>query len=176
MSRQPQVLLISLLVVAAARESRALTGQSPAQSAASSSASAAAAIPEVTVQAQRDLASKVAKFVNQIAVPENGDEGGLALWDTPVCPLVSGLPGTEGEFILERISEIARAAQVPLAGEYGRPNLYILVTLHPEDLLRKLEKHDRVRRTGTWTMEVCVEGSSEVLPVSHAYQHQFRGM
>jgi DNA-binding LytR/AlgR family response regulator len=33
-----------------------------------------------------------------------------------------------------------------------------------------------VRRTGTWTMEVCVDGSSEVLPVSHAYQHQFRGM
>ena len=113
--------------------------------AASTSADATGTLPEVTIRAQRaDLAPRISKFVNQIAVPENGGVGGLVLWATPpVCPLVSGLPHSEGEFILERVSEVARLAKVPLAGEHCRPNLYILVSLKPEDLLRGMEKRNR---------------------------------
>jgi hypothetical protein len=102
-------------------------------------------LDEVTVTAKRaQLAPHVSKFVNQIAAPENAGEAGLARWDAPpVCPLVSGLPRQDGEFILERLSAIARAARVPLGAEQCRPNLYILLTPQPEDLLRGMEKRNR---------------------------------
>jgi hypothetical protein len=107
-----------------------------------------AAVPEslqeVTVTAHRiEFEKRVSQFVNQIAASENVGEG-LARWQVPsVCPLVSGLPRRDGEFILERLSEIAHAAGVPLADEHCSPNLYILVTSQPEDLLRGMEKQNR---------------------------------
>jgi hypothetical protein len=101
-------------------------------------------LPEVTVTAERlRLEQRVSKYVTQIAAVENGGEG-LARWDAPpACPLVSGLPRQDGEFILERLSQIGREAGVPLADEHCRPNLYILVTPEPEDLLRGMEKRNR---------------------------------
>ena len=107
-------------------------------------ASTASPVPEVTVTARRlELEKRVAQFVNRIAAAENGDEG-LARWEVPpVCPLVSGLPQRDGEFILERLSEIARAAEVPLGDEHCHPNLYILVTDQPEDILEGMEKRNR---------------------------------
>lgn len=77
---------------------------------------------EVTVTANRiELEKRVSGFVSQIAAPENGAEG-LARWEAPpVCPLVSGLSRQDGEFILERLSEIAHRAGVPLADEHRPP-------------------------------------------------------
>jgi hypothetical protein len=107
-------------------------------------ASSSSRVPEVTVTASRiELEKRVSKFVNQIAAAENGGEG-LARWEAPsVCPLVSGLPREDGEFVLGRLSEIAHGAGVPLADERCRPNLYILVTPQPEELLRGMEKRNR---------------------------------
>jgi hypothetical protein len=101
-------------------------------------------LDEVTVSAQHiPLTRRVQEFVTQIAPAENGGEAGLARWKIPaVCPLVSGLLPQEGESILERVSEIARAANVPLAGEHCRPNLYVLVTAQPEGLLRAMERRN----------------------------------
>lgn len=65
---------------------------------------------------------------------------GLARWQVRVCPLVSGLPRAYGEFILERVTQIAQQAGAPLAGRYCRPNLYILVTKQPQPLLLDLAK------------------------------------
>jgi hypothetical protein len=108
------------------------------------SSAPATPLAEVTVTAHRhELEKRVSRFVNQIAATENGAEG-LARWQKPsVCPLVSGLSPQDGEFILERVSEIARGAGVPLADEHCRPNLYILVTDQPEDLLKGMEKRNR---------------------------------
>ena len=61
------------------------------------------------------------------------------LWIAPVCPLVTGLPRKQGEFVLWRVSEIARAAGAPLGGEQCHPNLFIFVTDHPKELLRAME-------------------------------------
>jgi hypothetical protein len=106
--------------------------------------STASQVPEVTVTARRiELEKKISKFVNRIAASENGGEG-LARWGAPpACPLVSGLPRQDGEFVLERLSEIGRSAGVPLGDEHCRPNLYILVTSQPEDLLKGMEKRNR---------------------------------
>jgi hypothetical protein len=114
----------------------AATDQSPAP--APGTATGAEAMSEVTVRAKRaELLPKVSSFAYGITEPVNGE--GLARWHAPVCPLVTGLPQQEGEFVLERVSEIARAAGVPLAGEQCRPNLYILVTTQPKQLLLAME-------------------------------------
>jgi hypothetical protein len=107
------------------------------------------ALQEVTVTAHRiELQKRVAKFVNQIAATENAAEG-LARWRAPpACPLVSGVGAKDGEFILERLSEIGRKAGVPLGDEHCRPNLYILVSDQPEDLLRGMEKRNRLYTFG----------------------------
>jgi hypothetical protein len=121
----------------------------PETPASSAPASTASQLAEVTVTARRiELEQRVAKFVNQIAAAENGGEG-LARWEVPpACPLVSGLPRQHGEFILERLSEIAHAAGVPLGDEHCHPNLYILVSPQPEDLLKGMEKRNRAYTFG----------------------------
>src|ERR1700722_5811555 len=89
------------------------------------------ALQEVTVTAQRlnlnwvernALVQKAATFVYGIQALENFS--GVPRWKSPLCPLVSGLPQQQGEFVLARISEIARAAGTRLAGEQCQANLF----------------------------------------------------
>ncbi|MGC1459494.1 MAG: hypothetical protein WA825_14555 [Steroidobacteraceae bacterium] len=104
----------------------------------------AQALQEITVTAKRlNLAPIVRNFVNQIALLANGE--GLARWDTPMCPTVIGLPQQEDEFILGRISEIARAAGVRVAGESCGPNLFVVVTADPKGLLEQWNDHNDTR-------------------------------
>ena len=78
-------------------------------------------IDSTTVVAPKDRAvveRDVRTFVNAIAV-KPGDES-LARWQLqiPLCPLVAGLPGSDGEYILSRVSKIDTAAGAPLADEH----------------------------------------------------------
>jgi hypothetical protein len=99
--------------------------------------------PEVIVKAQREqLQQRVSTFVNQVTDFRFGE--GLARWQTPVCPLVAGVSRHWGEYILGRVSDIGKAAGVPLAGEHCHPNLFILVSKQPEAFLRDLEKRHRL--------------------------------
>ena len=85
--------------------------------------SAAEKLQEVTVGARRlQLEPRLATFVSEIAAMENAE--GLPLWKGPICPFVFGLSQQKREFILERISEIARTAGVPHVGAHCRRNLY----------------------------------------------------
>jgi hypothetical protein len=131
--------------------------QPPAPAAQSASSSAAASTsaqggsvgrqPEVVIRAQ--LAPKVSAFVNQLTGFDPGDLAvGLARWQQSACPSVSGVSREQGEFILGRISEIAREARVPLAGENCRSNLYVMVTSDPVKLLRGMEKRNRIYTFG----------------------------
>jgi hypothetical protein len=147
-SRKSRILAVAVtLAVLSGQLAWPVDGGSPPPAATTNSAGTSSEpsenLQEVTVTAHRiELEKRVSKFVNQIAATENGAEG-LARWQRSVCPLVSGLPRQDGEFILERLSEIAHVAGVPLADEHCRPNLYILVTDQPEDLLRGMEKRNR---------------------------------
>ena len=90
--------------------------------------------------AQRnELIQKAAKFVFGIAdVPNYGDWP--PIWSDPVCPLVTGLRREQDEFVLSRVSEIAREVGARLGGrKCHRPNLYIFVTDNPKELLRTME-------------------------------------
>jgi hypothetical protein len=128
-------ILAAALAVLALVETAALAQQPPAPA---PSGSAAQRKPEVIINGDRpELESLISAFVEQIAGSYYAEE--LARWNKDVCPLVSGLAAKEGEFILARVSEVARAAGVPLAGEHCRANLYILVTDRPEALLRGMD-------------------------------------
>ncbi len=129
-------LLSSLSAQAAAPAASSNTG---ASSAAGEPAAATPGPAEVTVFAQRlKLEARITNFVYGIAVLEN--EEAVARWQRPVCPLVTGLAQDRGEFVLERLSEIARMTGVPLADEHCRPNLFIFVTSEPKELLQAMEK------------------------------------
>ena len=95
-------------------------------------------LQQVTVTAQ--LTKNVAKFVEQIAASDGENEDGLPLWHVPVCPSVTGLARQQGEYLLWRVSQIAREAGVPLAGEDCRPNLFVFVTPGPRELLEAMDK------------------------------------
>lgn len=127
----------SVLLVLAASQGRAATEGAAAQP-----------LQEVVVTARRaQLEQQVSTFINAITAVEPGM--GLPRWQIPVCPLVSGLSRDEGEYILGRVSEIARAAGVPLGGEECRANLYILIYPRPKELIEAMEKHDFYNVFGT---------------------------
>jgi hypothetical protein len=157
MSMKSHIAIVATVLAALAGQGTWAAANGPPSSAATSQSAGTSSetsetsetLQEVTVTAHRvELEKRVSKFVNQIADADNGAEG-LARWQKPsVCPLVSGLPEQDGEFILERVSEIARGAGVPLADEHCGPNLYILVTDQPEELLRGMEKRNRAYAFG----------------------------
>jgi hypothetical protein len=95
--------------------------------------------PEVLVFAQRlKLEARITNYVYGVTTLENYE--GVARWQAPVCPQVTGLARQPGEFVLERVSEIARIAGAPLANEHCRPNLFIFVTSQPKELLQAMEQ------------------------------------
>jgi hypothetical protein len=140
------VVASTLMVLAAADVGAAEQPQAPAvETPSGAPATALRQPPQVTITAPRgELAPRVDSFVNQITVEDPDDSIGLARWLLPVCPLVTGLPQQQGEFVLGRVSQIARAAGVPIAGEKCRPNLYIFVTDKPAELLRGMEQRNRI--------------------------------
>jgi hypothetical protein len=122
----------------AAAQPAAPAAQSPSSSAPSGPV---AHQPEVIITGDRAaFASRISTFVNQVTNFDLGDPGrGLARWLDPVCPLVTGLSRPSGEYILQRVSEIAQTAGAPIGGEKCHPNLFIIVTNQPEADLKDLE-------------------------------------
>jgi hypothetical protein len=103
-----------------------------------------APLDTVTVEAKRErkeVEREVSEFVFAVAVRSLHDS--LSRWNTPVCPLVAGLPQAQGEFVVARLSQIAREAKAPLAGEHCTANFYIIMTPQPEALLKKWQARDR---------------------------------
>jgi hypothetical protein len=95
-------------------------------------------VSTVTVESRRDhakLEQQVNSFVASALVRPYSDES-LPRWDHPMCPLVAGLPRAAGEFVLARLSQIARAAHAPLGSEKCKPNLFVIVARNPERFLR----------------------------------------
>jgi hypothetical protein len=102
-------------------------------------------IETITVEAARErerVAQQVNQFVSAIAVRRRDQS--LANWqrEIPICPLVAGLPRGEGEYLLTRLSEIAASAGAPLAPQHCKPNLFVVVTSEPNDLLKAWNKRD----------------------------------
>jgi TPR repeat protein len=101
-----------------------------------SSSAAKATLPAVTIEASRKLQQQVDHFVTSEVVQPPGES--LMRWNTPVCPFAVGLPRMFDEYIQAHISQIARAANAPVAGKHCRANLYVIATYQPDLLLKKL--------------------------------------
>lgn len=104
---------------------------------------AKAALPSITIQASREreaVRRRVDEFVAAVIVRPSNET--LMRWDTPICPLVAGLPKAWGEFILGHISQAAVDARAPLAGAKCRPNLYVVASAVPEQLLKAWWKRE----------------------------------
>jgi hypothetical protein len=102
-------------------------------------------VDSTTVVGQKERATierQVGTFVNAIAVKPGSES--LARWQLqiPLCPLVAGMPKSDGEYILARVSRIATTAGAPLAPEHCKGNLYIVVTPDPDGLLKAWMKRD----------------------------------
>jgi hypothetical protein len=98
----------------------------------------AAGLDPITVEArtQREAVKKqIKEFIASITEPAHDES--LATWQLPICPLVAGMPRDMAEFVLRRISQIALDAHAPLAPEKCHPNLLLIVTSEPEELLKK---------------------------------------
>ena len=97
----------------------------------------------VTIQArrEREIKHQIDRFISGAVFTYFNDS--LERWDTPICPLVAGLPKERGEFILGRLSQVARDSHAPLGPEHCQPNLYVVVTDTPDLLLKLWSKRDR---------------------------------
>lgn len=128
---------------------------------------ASTAVSEVIVSARREarraqLTSRISAFVTEMTASAAGDDSpGLAQWHEPVCLLASGLSQEQSELLHRRISQIARAANVPLGGEHCRPNLYVYVAAQPEELLRGMEKRDFTNTFGAEALPAVVNNFIE---------------
>lgn len=135
---------LALIAFARAHGQSAVTPAAPTADPTSSSGESSSAVErsKVIINGQRDrLEGQISAFVDQLTDFDLSDPGrGLARWQDRVCPLVSGLPERQGEYILERVSEIAKAAGVPLAGRFCHPNLFILVSNRAQSVLEDLRK------------------------------------
>ena len=104
-----------------------------------SSSSADTQLQTVTIKgarSARELKRQVHRFISS-EVFQPWDES-LKRWNTPICPLVQGLPVTFGEFLQDRIAQVARAAGAPVAGKDCVPNLHVFVTPKPDSFLKKM--------------------------------------
>ncbi len=98
-------------------------------------------LPGVTVEAERQrekLKHDVDEFVSAAIVQSHNEES-LERWTyDQICPQVAGLNKAQGEFILARLSQIARTAGAPLAPENCKPNFFVIVSADPEPGLKQV--------------------------------------
>jgi hypothetical protein len=94
-------------------------------------------IPTITVEGQRQakqLKHDVSEFLAAAITKQFGES--FMRWDHPVCPLVAGLNREQGEFVLHRLSDVARSVHVPLGKETCKANFFIIVAQNPSAFIK----------------------------------------
>ena len=128
--------LVLLLLLAGRATAQSSQTTAPEQPPGSSSGQAQLDVVTVEAQKQRKLIEEqISQFVSSITSTSRKES--LGRWQPPICPLVAGLPRDDGEFIVARLSQVARESSAPLAPEACKPNFLIVVTTEPEQLLEK---------------------------------------
>jgi hypothetical protein len=94
-------------------------------------------LPQVTVQARRELERRVRRFVSKVTGSLVSDDA-VQLWSTPLCPAIAGLPRSEGEPVFAYLEQTVRALGITLAPIGCRPNLVIVATPQPEALINAM--------------------------------------
>lgn len=122
MSSLSAVLAIALALTAGASAAQEAP-QAPAPQ--SPGTRSSAQLEDVVVDGRR-LEALVRSFVHDVSQPAN--RRGLARWNRPICVGVVNLRNEVGQYVIDRISDVARELDVQ-AGEPGcRPNILIVAT------------------------------------------------
>ena len=133
MSSLSAVLALTLALAAGAAAAQEAP-QTPA-------AQRSAQLDEVVVEG-RQLEALVRNFVTDVSQPANNR--GLARWNRPVCVGAVNLRNEVGQYVIDRISDVARELEVE-AGEPGcRPNVLIVAAVDGAGLATALVE-DRPR-------------------------------
>jgi len=92
----------------------------------------------VTGQAPKAVRERqLQAFVKRVPALNNGQA--LARWVTPVCPLVAGMTQEQGEYVLVRLIQVARAAGAPVIDDGNcTANVYIVATANPEGMVKAM--------------------------------------
>jgi hypothetical protein len=116
----------------------------------SSSSDSRKAIDTVTIEGQRQVKRQIDAFVYGVLVTYLNDS--LMRWGAPICPMIGGLPGDQGEYVAARLSEVARDVHAPLAepGKPCHPNLIVAVTDDPDSVAEHWVKHDSAIPATDW--------------------------
>jgi hypothetical protein len=113
------------------------------------------------------LERRVDAFVRAITRNAGMSDGDSPVrWNTPICPLVAGLAAEDSRIVAEHLSQISNAAGAPLARARCRPNLIVVATSEPDDVLKEWYARDK-RLFGDATSEQIRQflGSSQSRPV-----------
>jgi hypothetical protein len=89
------------------------------------------------------LEKRVRTFISTVSgIPYWSDDDPVALWRTPICPLVAplvaGMAQADGELLFNRVSATLAAVGVPLGAVGCRPNFFVIVTAQPEVTLNEM--------------------------------------
>jgi hypothetical protein len=102
--------------------------------------SAAAATPAPPAPlTRRQLEHRVKRFVASVTGSLVSDDP-VELWSTPVCPVLVGLSGDEGEHVFAHLESTVRALGIPLGRIGCQPNFQIIVTSQPDATINALAK------------------------------------
>ena len=163
LGRRLERMAAAVAAVALSLSSTVLGEQPESPAGATTPPPAKAPLGTVTVEAQRErkeVEREVSHFVS--AVPVHYLHDPFARWNTPICPLVAGLPREQGEFVLARLSQIASSAKAPLGGEHCQANFYVVVTQQPEILIKSGGRTTLARSTPPMVGDTG--GSFAILP------------
>jgi len=90
---------------------------------------------EVIVKGTRpEIEKRVNTFISGVTHRGYSVES-LVRWNEPICPLVAGVPASQGEFILRGISQAVRDAGGKLAPGQCKPNFHVVLTPEPDQVL-----------------------------------------
>jgi hypothetical protein len=112
----------------------------------SAASSDTAPLSQVTIAARREaLKQRLNTFVSSVTRANAGAQTDpLAVWDSPLCFAIAGLPREQGEYVLDRLSKTAEAAGAALASDQKcRPRFIVVFTGQPEALLRSWYHHSQ---------------------------------
>ncbi len=118
----------------------------PSSASASPSPTSAGQPSQITVTADRDAVAKQAdtlvRKLTGAPIWTYADDKWLEQWGKPVCPLVAGLTRAQGVFLFERVTSVMKAAGTRLAQAGCAPNLYIVFSPKPAELLKDWRKRN----------------------------------
>jgi hypothetical protein len=104
-------------------------------------------IPEVTIEAQRQLKNRVQTFVRKITASARFQHESVARWHDPLCFEVAGLPRRDAEFVLSRLTQVALSVGANVRQRdcsRQRANFFVVFTPDPARTLKYLNRHPRL--------------------------------